>query len=271
MKGPLDIKRLFSPVQPGINSKNIQAQYVEYLPHLLLQPYIYCYWQVNSVIQEPGPAFTYRVIADGCIDILFNLYRPSESLTIGLSNSYQQFELGDIFHYVGIRFLPSIFPQIFKLNASELTDSYAQLDHIAPRLAEFIALEMDETMNMQQITEKFDQFFLKAIADFSFNNDARFYNALDIIFRRNGIVNIEKDLDTGISSRQLRRLFQHYLGDSAKAFSNIVRFQHVVRHNLLNEGSHEKHFLDMGFYDQAHFIKEFKAFYGLTPGKLKDD
>lgn len=82
------------------------------------------------------------------------------------------------------------------------------------------------------------------------------------------MVDIENDLNTGISSRQLRRLFDFYIGDTAKTFSKVVRFQNILRANPSSQSLRQnKLFFDVGYYDQAHFIKEFKNFYGVTPSK----
>lgn len=96
--------------------------------------------------------------------------------------------------------------------------------------------------------------------------DFRLYRAIAAIVQHKGALQIEKDLHTGLSPRQLRRLFEFYVGDSAKKFSQIVRFQNLLLASpsaaMLKQ---EKVFFDLGYYDQAHFIKEFKRFYGTSP------
>ena len=82
------------------------------------------------------------------------------------------------------------------------------------------------------------------------------------------MLNVETDLNTGISPRQLRRLFEFYIGDSAKTFSQVVRFQNILRAKPSSQSLRQnKLFFDVGYYDQAHFVKEFKNFYGVTPSK----
>jgi len=56
------------------------------------------------------------------------------------------------------------------------------------------------------------------------------------------------------------------VGTTPKVFSRITRFLNICRH--LEE--HQNKTLtqltqECGFYDQAHFIKEFKEFSGFTP------
>ena len=84
------------------------------------------------------------------------------------------------------------------------------------------------------------------------------------------MLEVEK-LDMGISARQLRRIFEFYIGDTAKTFSKVVRFQNLLRAKPSTQSlQHDKLFFDLGYYDQSHFIKEFKNCFGTTPGKAFD-
>lgn len=98
--------------------------------------------------------------------------------------------------------------------------------------------------------------------------DTRFYRALHYILKHNGVIDIKKDLDVGLSPRQLQRVFNYYLGTTPKAFSNVVRFQHILNSQTsLKELRENKLYFEAGFYDQAHFIRHFKTFYGVTPSE----
>lgn len=94
--------------------------------------------------------------------------------------------------------------------------------------------------------------------------------ALDIIYQRKGQLSVEKDVLIGIGSRHLRRIFNHYIGISPKKFSKIVRFQSILRHMMSNPNNFSKGgYLDFGYFDQPHFIHEFKSLSGVTPSFLK--
>ncbi len=78
----------------------------------------------------------------------------------------------------------------------------------------------------------------------------------------------ENDLTTGLSPRQLRRIFNFYIGTTAKSFSNVVRFQYILRAKPSAQSLKDnKLYFDVGFFDQAHFIKSFKTYYGVTPSE----
>lgn len=262
-----DLRKHYKPIQPTVKPTATQVSYEEILPDAKLQNVIYCYWQLktHSPLSEP---FIYRVVADGCIDIFFELSRPQENFVMGFCKKYTEFPLENSFHYIGVRFLPTMFPQLFKINASELSNRFEFLHNVVPTTAAFIGDNLHTGLTFMDIKSIFDNYFYTLLTHTTLDEDNRLYNAIEIIMSRYGVVDIEEDLNTGISQRQLRRLFEYYIGDSAKTFAKVVRFQNILRAKPSSQSlKQNKLFYDAGYYDQAHFIKEFKNFYGVTPSK----
>ena len=67
-----------------------------------------------------------------------------------------------------------------------------------------------------------------------------------------------------VSQSTLERRFRNVVGSTPKKFASIVRFKHTLAH-YKPETSLTDLGYDAGFYDQAHFIREFKTFTGETP------
>ena len=267
MKISEQIRKFYHPIQPTIKQSEENVTYQEITPNEPLQEFIYCYWQLKTKHQL-SDQFNYRVVADGCIDIFFELNDPKNSFVMGFCRKYTEFPLQNNFNYIGIRFLPTMFPQIFEIDASELSNRFESLNKISLETSEFIANGFNETLNIEKMKELLDNYFNLKISQTEFKTDNRLYNAIEIILKNFGVVNIEKDLDTGISQRQLQRLFKYYVGDTAKTFSKVVQFQNILRSKPSNQSlKANKLFYDIGYYDQAHFIKDFKNFYGVTPTK----
>lgn len=267
MKQLADIRHLYTPIQPTIKQSADHVTYCEFLPSKQLQPYIYCYWELKTseILKDE---FTYRVVADGCIDIFFELSRPSKNFVMGFCRNYTEFPIGNSFHYIGVRFLPTMFPQIFRVNASELSNQFQELSKVVPQTADFISTNFEEPLSSEKIKQVFDDYFIDVIEQSRFDDDGRLYEAINLILKHAGVLNIETDLDTGISPRQLRRIFKYYVGDTAKTFAKVVRFQNILRAKPSKQSLKlNKLFYDVGYYDQAHFIKDFKNFYGVTPSK----
>lgn len=258
------IRQSFIPSQPTIRASDKVVRYTEVLPTETLQPFIFCYWRLKTTAPLAG-GFNYRVVADGCIDIFFSLHKPSESFVMGFCKKYTQFELENSFDYIGVRFLPTMFPQIFKIDGNQLSNRYLNLSDVIPRVAKFIGNTMDQSIDFNDLITKLDTFFLREIKTAHFDWDPRLYNAIASILKHQGTLDIEA-LDTGISHRQLRRLFQYYIGDTPKTFAKVVRFQNILKAKPSTKSLREnKLFFDAGFFDQSHFIKDFKNFYGVTP------
>jgi AraC-like DNA-binding protein len=267
LKISADIRQLYKPIQPTVKQSADNVTYSEFLPDARIQDIIYCYWQLKTSTPLSEP-FIYRVVADGCIDIFFELNNPKDNFVMGFCNRFTEFPLDNSFHYAGVRFLPTMFPQVFRINASELSNRFEMLDKVVPRVSSFIAANFHNQLTTEQIQNTFDSYFIQLVEHTSFDNDVRLYKAIEKILKETGVVNIEQDLDTGISQRQLRRLFEFYIGDTPKAFAKVVRFQNILRAKPSSQSLRQnKLFFDTGYYDQAHFIKEFKNFYGVTPSK----
>ena len=261
------VRQLYMPIQPTVKQTADHVTYYEFLPDPLLQHFIYCYWELKTtqVLQEP---FNYRVVADGCIDIFFELNEPGENFVMGFCKKYTEFPLDNSFHYVGVRFLPTMFPQLFKVNAAEISNRFEHLSAVAPKVSGFIADTFRQGQTPAQVKTLFDRYFIAHLSNITLDADNRLYEALSIILKNFGVLNVETDLDTGISPRQLRRLFECYIGDNAKTFCKVVRFQNILRARPSAQSLRKnKLFFDAGYYDQAHFIKEFRNFYGVTPAK----
>lgn len=71
----------------------------------------------------------------------------------------------------------------------------------------------------------------------------------------------------GLSQTRFIQLFREAVGLTPKQFCRILRFQQVLR-SVEKSTPHTwaELALTCGYYDQAHFIHDFKAFSGLTPG-----
>jgi methylphosphotriester-DNA--protein-cysteine methyltransferase len=89
--------------------------------------------------------------------------------------------------------------------------------------------------------------------------------ALALIHQRKGNIRI-RDLAQQLHTSQspLEKRFRAAVGASPKKFASIVRLKYLLRQSP-KSGSLTGLGYEAGFYDQAHFIKEFKAFTGDTP------
>ena len=73
-----------------------------------------------------------------------------------------------------------------------------------------------------------------------------------------------------VSDRQMQRMFKSYLGVSPKTYFKIMRFREAYDTTI---AARDVDWLDLsctlGYSDQAHFIRDFKRYTGLTPGAFQ--
>ena len=72
--------------------------------------------------------------------------------------------------------------------------------------------------------------------------------------------------DTGYSRRHLGRLFREGTGLSAKRFSRVLRINEAVR-RLSTAPSLTALSQDLGYFDQPHFIHDFRSVTSVSPGE----
>ncbi|WP_327350922.1 helix-turn-helix domain-containing protein [Streptomyces sp. NBC_01304] len=73
--------------------------------------------------------------------------------------------------------------------------------------------------------------------------------------------------ETGWGERQLERRFREQIGLPPRTAARLLRVQHALR-LLTDGGAPAAVAVDSGFYDQAHFGRDFKAITGCTPSQF---
>jgi AraC-like DNA-binding protein len=98
--------------------------------------------------------------------------------------------------------------------------------------------------------------------------------AIDLAIARRGLVRVD-DLASraSLGARQLERLFREHVGLGPKLFLRIQRFQHVLAavRARRTDGVWSAVAAEHGFYDQSHFIRDFKTFVGAVPSEWDVD
>jgi AraC-like DNA-binding protein len=75
---------------------------------------------------------------------------------------------------------------------------------------------------------------------------------------------------SGYSERQLRRIFLDHVGVGPKEFGRMVRTIEALRGLATAPMSWSSYATAHGYYDQAHFIADFREVVGETPKRFRD-
>jgi methylphosphotriester-DNA--protein-cysteine methyltransferase len=100
------------------------------------------------------------------------------------------------------------------------------------------------------------------------NQDRLILAALQKIYHEKGNVKIKQlTASLFISHDAFEKRFRRIVGASPKQFSSIVRMKSIVNQKLYGQSFTEVAF-SAGYFDQAHFTKDFKLFTGQTPSSF---
>jgi transcriptional regulator GlxA family with amidase domain len=113
--------------------------------------------------------------------------------------------------------------------------------------------------------ELFDRFFRSHLVRDAAH--ARFAQALDHLARSDGNATVEDLANVaGVTTRQVDRLFARWLGIPPKTAGRVLRVQRALRALMRDPGRALAEIAaDAGYFDQAHFVKDFRRMTGGVP------
>ena len=166
-----------------------------------------------------------------------------------------------------VTFYPDVVQQLFGIPAHELTDSCVDLSHLAIGRKHALTERMLDAVNEQSRIEVMENFIFDLITGTHKQLDAHIRHATQVIQDTQGnkrISDIARELQ--FSDRTLCRRFEQHVGVVPKVFSGIVKFQSALQ--VLEGGKFDSLSglaFDLGYADQSHFNRSFKAYTGITP------
>lgn len=208
------------------------------------------------------------------LELVFHLSKPLSIDRITLPKAHTvcprkafNFDKEKIVSFISVRFKSGAFRHFSPVPFSELNDKYYSIESIWGQHGEFLLKKLQNCKTEEDMIQTI-QFYL----EFFFNEyhdkrndkwdgiiDELYYN-----FNDNTISKIAEK--SNLSLRQFEREFKNQFGLTAKKFQKITRFQEVTKSLLLNKNSNYlTTILDKGYFDQSHFIKEFKLLTKKTP------
>lgn len=167
---------------------------------------------------------------------------------------------------IGVYFEPAALCQLLRLSLDKITGTSVTVSDLEDKEFYTIVEKITHTNNMPKCISLLDSFFLKKATKTDLHRiDMDFATAF--VRRHKGDIAISDIADRlNISIRTLERRFMQYIGLTPKQYAKIIRINSVMR--MLNSSGLNR-LTDIayqfGYYDQTHFIKEFKSFTGIKP------
>ncbi len=121
----------------------------------------------------------------------------------------------------------------------------------------------------QEMVPAIELFLRELLAKYHLN-DIRIDHLSNLFYYRSCDFSVQEVADKiGFSRRQLQRVSSNNFGITPKQYLSTVRINSVKKKMLFYPESHYlTHALDAGFFDQAHFIHEFKKMVNVTPAEF---
>lgn len=170
------------------------------------------------------------------------------------------------FNGLVIQFEPTALCQLLNLSLDEITDSAVSVYELKDKEYRPVVDRILDIRDVPLCIHALEEFFRKKIS----KSNIQFVNidyAVDYLKKNMGNVSVFDIANKlNISIRSLERKFMQYTGLTPKQFAKIVRLNSIL--NLLDSGdfcSSTDIAYKFGYFDQTHFIKDFKSFTGENP------
>lgn len=164
------------------------------------------------------------------------------------------------FRTIGINFQPAAVKPVFGLNANELTDQSVCINQLAKTSLN------DQLLNCRSVQQQASCLFTFLQAQLHRHEDEnkKLDYAIAALQQGKKLSHVLHELN--LSERSLERLFLTHVGITPILYVRICRFQASV--SFLQQGrfrSLTTLAYSLGYFDQSHFIRDFKLFSGVSP------
>ena len=256
-------------------------QIIEYTPCDSLKPFIELYWE-GSFNLHATQGISMQLIPNGCLELIIHLNdlhcdlqqddrwsQTPDYMIIGLFTNPYEVRFKNHVKVFAIRFKPEGIYNVFGVPASEFVERYEDMSMVIGQDFRDFSHSIREEASVSKMIKRTEHYLLKNLQ--SKKIDMSYVNRAAELIRKSKVIRIE-DLASNlcISKRQLEREFKKTVGISPKHYFRITRINEVLRcldgnkkMDLTNVAYH------CGYYDQSHFIHDFKTITGIKPSIFK--
>jgi len=255
--------------------------YREYPIHPALALLVKSIWSLESNRTVYG-ALPERILPDGCVELVFHFHDPfrthfadgnsavqPRSFVVGQMKRFLDIAPTGQIGFIAVRFSARNAYRFFPKRLHEVADGVVDLTEVCKAGPDKWTEQVASSRGMParvRIVEMHCSHCCERTARY----DVMVDRCLQVIETAGGQRSIEEmAFEIGTSCRQLVRRFHTAVGVSPKEFSRVSRFVRALRclrereFRTLTETAHA-----CGFFDQAHFNRDFREFAGMSPGEL---
>jgi len=257
--------------------------YQTYSPGTELAHFVKCYW----ILESPAGQMPVRqrIVPDGCMEMIFHYgdlykqYLPDGGFVIQprcfvfgqITDTLEIEPTGDSGIF-SIRFHPDGFLPFATLPIREMDNKAVSLEQLYNQEGTDLQNTVLTATTVEARIEIVESFLLNRLQQAE-TVDSIIKSTIDTILTANGQLSVnELSAQLKVNRRQLERNFAEAVGLSPKQLSKIIRLQATLKLLLSNQFTSLTALAYEGnYYDQAHFIKDFREFTGQTPKEFYSD
>ncbi|MGI5892398.1 MAG: helix-turn-helix domain-containing protein [Bacillota bacterium] len=210
------------------------------------------------------------IVPDACINILFKCsdQKPS-ALVSGIYEDCSKIILEPNTTYFGFKPYSVVGIKNMKAGFKELKNRTVDLEVVFDDLS--IIDKISQADNLHERIKIFQNYAMSSLVNEKYVPDF-IEHCVILIYLSGGKIGLEEiERKTGYSERYCREKFKELYGISIKHYSRIIRFQNALRMITKEDLSDISDIVyEAGYFDQSHFINEFKRFALISPSKFRN-
>lgn len=193
----------------------------------------------------------------------------SRSVVVGPQVTKVTLDLGKNHKAVRVGFHPGGLYRLLGIPMSEMIDgSYDASDVFGSEMKD-VNEQLQEAKTFDQIHAIVEKFLLQKVS--ILERALPFDRAMLELLKANGNISIDHVASLAcLSARQFERICKTRIGMPPKFFARLIRFSKAYRmRENFGQLSWTTIAHECGYFDQMHFIRDFKEFAGVAPGILE--
>jgi AraC-like DNA-binding protein len=231
---------------------------------LPLARFVEFFWLAEGYVQ---PHAAERVLPTGCVDLILSLdARREADVLAGPRSRSIILDTSRALSFIGVRFRPGGAFPFLGLPIGELQDISVEPAALWGAPARTLRDQLLHTPAPEARFDILERFLLERLHEARDRHPAVQY-AIQTIGESHGAASVASIVEhTGLSARRFIAAFRSEVGLVPKVFCRLARFRRVIGELRDAEAVDWADLaLDCGYFDQSHFIHDFRAFAGVSP------
>ncbi len=251
-------------------------EYKTYSPSPVLAPLVRLFWSLEA--DATAIAEKQTIVPDGCMEMIIHYGDPYQQFSEnGIILQPRSFVFGQIIRplqisptgrtgMVAVRFHPEGFAPFFTGSLQAMENRAVPLTELFGEEGDRLTQEILSALSIDNRIAILENFLINRLTS-PHSIDAITKSGVGALLESKGQLSVAELAEhVEINRRKLERKFATVIGLSPKQLSKMIRLQSTLR------ALRSKTFPDLttlalesGYFDQAHFIKDFREFTGISP------